>query len=111
MDTGATVSLISRELISRPLKPCSLKARGIGGEELQVLGMKELEVSIGTLTISHQFMVVGMRNTCILGADFLKSGRMVVDIANSKLTWPSGEVALVIETTAPTVNKIKRTVR
>ncbi|CAB4038951.1 Retrovirus-related Pol poly from transposon, partial [Paramuricea clavata] len=106
VDTGATVSLISRELISGPLKPCSLKARGIGGEELQVLGMKELEVSIGTLTISHQFMVVGMRNTCILGADFLKSGRMVVDIANSKLTWPSGEVALVIETTAPTVNKL-----
>ncbi|CAB4022565.1 Retrovirus-related Pol poly from transposon, partial, partial [Paramuricea clavata] len=68
--------------------------------------MKELELSIGTLTISHQFMVVGMRNTCILGADFLKSGRMVVDIANSKLTWPSGEVALVIETTAPTVNKL-----
>ncbi|CAB4034456.1 Retrovirus-related Pol poly, partial [Paramuricea clavata] len=69
--------------------------------------MKELEVSIGTLTIFHQFMVVGMRNTCILGADFLKSGRMVVDIANSKLTWPSGEVALVIETTAPTVNKLR----
>jgi hypothetical protein len=106
VDTGATVSLISRELISGPLKPCSLKARGIGGEELQVLGMKELEVSIGTLTISHQFMVVGIRNTCILAADFLKSGRMVVFIANSKLTWPSGEVALVIETTAPTVNKL-----
>ncbi len=52
------------------------------------------------------YMVVGMRNTCILGADFFKSGRMVVDIANSKLTWPSGEVALVIETTAPTVNKL-----
>jgi hypothetical protein len=41
-------------------------------------------------------MVVGLRNACILGADFLKSGGMVVDIANSKLTWPLGEVALVI---------------
>ena len=106
MDTGATVSLVSRELVSGPLKPCSLKARGIGGEELQVLGMKELKVRIGTLTISHQFLVVGMRNTCILGADFLRSGRMVVDIANSKLTWSTGEVALKIETTAPTVNKL-----
>ena len=81
VDTGATVSLVSRELVSGPLKPCSLKARGIGGEELQVLGMKELKVRIGTLTISHQFLVVGMRNTCILGADFLRSGRMVVDLA------------------------------
>ena len=31
---------------------------------------------------------------------------MVVDIANSKLTWSAGEVALEIETTAPTVNKL-----
>ena len=106
MDTGAAVSLVSRELVSGPLKPCSLKARGIGGEELQVLGMKELKVRNGTFTISHQFPVVGMRNTCILGADFLRSGRMVVDIANSKLTWPTREVALKIETTAPTVNKL-----
>ena len=93
VDTGATVSLISRELVSGPLKQCSLKARGIGGEELQVLGMKEMKVRIGTLTISHQFLVVGMRNTCILGAA-------------SKLTWSTGEVALKIETTAPTVNKL-----
>ena len=31
VDTGATVSLVSREFISGPLKPCSLRARGIGG--------------------------------------------------------------------------------
>ena len=73
---------------------------------LQVLGMKELKVRIRTLTMSHQFLVVGMRNTCILGADFLRSGRMVVDIANSKWTWSTGEVALKIETTTPTVNKL-----
>ena len=38
VDTGATVSLVSREFISGHLKPCSLKAQGIGGENLQVLG-------------------------------------------------------------------------
>ena len=31
---------------------------------------------------------------------------MVVDLANSKFTWSTGEVALKIETTAPTVNKL-----
>jgi hypothetical protein len=61
------------------------KRSRIGEEELQVLGMKELEVGVCTLTISHQFMVVGIRNTCILGADFLKSGRMVVDIV--RMLW------------------------
>lgn len=106
VDTGSTVSLISRQFISGTLKPCSLKARGIGGEELQVLGRKEFEVHLGTLTVPHPFVVVGMRNTCILGADFLKSGQMLVDVANSRLSWPTGAVPLIIETTTPTVNKL-----
>ena len=85
MDTGATVSVVSRELIKDPLKPCSLKAQGIGGEDIQVLGMKETGAQLENTSMSHQFLVVGMRNTCILGADFLKSGSMIVDIANGKL--------------------------
>ena len=106
VDTGATVSLVSREFISGPFKPCYLKAQGIGGENLQALGMKELSVCLGTFNVSHQFLVVGMRNTCILGADFLKSWKMIVVIGNAKLSWSMGEVELILETTAPTVNKL-----
>ena len=105
VDTGATVSLVSREFICGPLKPCYLKAQGVGGENLQVLGMKELSVCLGTFSVSHQFLVFGMRNTCILGADFLKSGGMIVDIGNAKLSWSMGEVELILEITAPIVNK------
>ena len=31
---------------------------------------------------------------------------MIVDIVNGKLSWPTGESQLVIETSAPTVNKL-----
>ncbi|CAB4023007.1 Hypothetical predicted protein, partial [Paramuricea clavata] len=31
---------------------------------------------------------------------------MVVDIANSKLSWKTGEAALFVETTSRTVNKL-----
>ena len=106
VDTGASVSLISREFVVGPLRPCSLKARGISGEQLQVLGMKELSVNINSLNVNHPFVVIGMRNTCILGADFLKSGQIVVDVANAKLSWPTGQVGLTVEATAPTVNKL-----
>ena len=106
VDTGASVSLISREFVVGPLRPCSLKARGISGEQLQVLGMKELSVNINNLQVNHPFVVIGMRNTCILGADFLKSGLIVVDVANAKLSWPTGQVGLTVEATAPTVNKL-----
>ena len=95
-----------REFVVEPLRPCSLKARGISGEQLQVLGMKELSVNIDNLQVNHPFVVIGMRNTCILGADFLKSGQIVVDVANAKLSWRTGQVGLTVEATAPTVNKL-----
>ena len=68
-----------------------LKARGIDGQDNQVLVMKEIGVQLENTSISHQFLVVGIRNTCILGADFLKLGGMIVDILNGKLSWPTGE--------------------
>ena len=71
-----------------------------------MLGSTDLHVCLGMSKVSHQFLVVGMRNTCILGADFLKSGGMVVDIANSKLSWMTGEAELIVEATSPTVNKL-----
>ena len=106
VDTGASVSLISREYVVGPLRPCSLKARGISGEQLQVLGMKELAVNIDSLKINHPFVVIGMPNTCILGADFLKCGQIVVDVANAKLSWPTGQVGLTVEAAVPAVNKL-----
>ena len=47
-----------------------------------------------------------MQNQCILGADFLKANGMVVDIGHERLSWASGQVSLLIEAAAPTVNKL-----
>ena len=105
-DTGASVSLVSRQLVPGPLTPSSLKARGIGGEELQVLGQAKLQFHLGKDTFVHLFVAVGMTNTCILGADFLKASKMLVDVGNSKLSWPGGNVPLVVELTTPSVNKL-----
>ena len=66
-----------------------MKVRGIGVEELHVLGQAELNFRLGNDNFVHSFVVVGMANTCILGADVLKDSKMMVDIGNSKLSWPS----------------------
>ena len=58
VDTGASVSLVSRQLVPGPLTPCSLKARGIGGEELQVLGQAKLQFQLGKDTFVHSFVAV-----------------------------------------------------
>ena len=47
-----------------------------------------------------------MCNICILSADFLKSGQMVVDMANARLLWPTGGVPLIVEISTPTVSKL-----
>jgi hypothetical protein len=106
VDTGASVSLVSRQLVPGPLTPCSLKARGIGGEELQVLGQAKLQIQLGKDTFVNSFVAVDMTNTCILGADFLKASKMLVDVGNPKLSWPGGNVPLVVEFTTPSVNKL-----
>ena len=104
MDTGATGSLVSHQLVPSPLKPCSLKARGIGGENLQVLGITESHVQLANITLKHHLVVVGMSNTCIL---FLKSWKaIVVDVAKAKLTWETGEMPLMVETTTPSINSL-----
>ena len=106
VDTGASVLFVSRQLVPGPLTPCSLKAQGIGGEECQVLGQAKLQLKLGKDTFVHKFVVVGMTNTCILGAIFLKASKMLVDVGNLKLSWPGGDVPLVVELTTPSVKKL-----
>ena len=83
-----------------------MKVRGIGVEELHVPGQAELNFRLGNDNFVHSFVVVGMANTCILGADFLKDSKMMVDIGNSTLSWPSDNIELVVESTTPGVNKL-----
>ena len=78
--------------------------RDCGGRPTCV-GINGLACLPWDVEVSHQFLVVGRRNTCILGADFLKSGGMVVDIASSKLSWMTEEAELIVEATSPTVDK------
>ena len=47
VDTGVTVSLVKRQFVPDPLIPSSLKARGIGGEELQVHGQADFNSKSG----------------------------------------------------------------
>ena len=71
-----------------------------------MLGMTESHVQLANITLKHHFVVVGMSITCILGADFLKAGKIVVDVAKAKLTWETGEMSLMVETTTPSINSL-----
>jgi hypothetical protein len=68
--------------------------------------MTDIHVRVNGLNVVHTFVVVNMQNQCIFGADFLKANGMVVNIAQELLSWDSGEMRLLIEAAAPTINKL-----
>ena len=57
-DAAAIVSFMSRSLVKGPARPCALNARGVDGEELRVLGRKEIPLTIGNEDITDSFLVL-----------------------------------------------------
>ena len=88
------------------VRKCGLEARGISGEKLRVNGLADLWFKIGDKIGLHSFIVVEMRDKCVIGADFLRKTGMVVDVAREKLWWDTGEADLVVQENAPVVNKV-----
>ncbi|CAB3996555.1 Transposon Ty3-G Gag-Pol poly [Paramuricea clavata] len=42
VDTGATVSLVNKNIVQGHIRECKLRARGVGGENLHVIGMTDI---------------------------------------------------------------------
>ena len=88
------------------VRKCELEARGISGEKLRVNGLADLWFKIGDKIGLHSFVVVEMRDKCIIGADLLRKTGMVLDVAREKLSWETGETDLVVQENASVVNKV-----
>ena len=55
VDTGATVSLVNKDLVVGPIRECTLRARGVGGESLHILGMTDISVRMNNFRADEQF--------------------------------------------------------
>ena len=84
IDSGATVSAISQEVVGEPYihRPESEHATTIGanGLPLDVVGHVTLPVAIGDLNAQQDFVVVkNLSVDCLLGTDFLTAHKAVID--------------------------------
>ena len=76
VDTGAMVSLIHPGISRAQVQFCDVKARGVTGRKLEILGEQEVEFSIKGqdfyLTFKHTFIVSPLEHCSsgILGMDF-----------------------------------------
>ncbi|THD20458.1 hypothetical protein D915_008740 [Fasciola hepatica] len=80
IDTGASCSVINRSLtkISHSV-PLNGRLIAANGTVMPILGQVAGSVSIGRCTVQHQFLCADVAWDAILGMDFLRAHRIVID--------------------------------
>jgi len=78
VDTGTIISIIQPDISKAQVQPCDIKARGIMGTQLDVIGEQEIEFTLQSnehdTTFVHTFLVSPLLrcSSGILGMDFLQ---------------------------------------
>ena len=96
IDTGASVTMVSKELVSRlgvceMVRPCKVKIRSFTRDQVPVEGQVDLEIEMGGQIIKQNCIVSGYNDTDILvGMDYLKKAKAVLNIPKGELRTPQG---------------------
>ena len=88
LDSGAAISVVHRKLLPSHISISGPTTAAVSatGAPMDIAGRATLSVSLGTFTVTHEFTVVlHLTVDCLLGADFLKRYRAIVDCGNSIL--------------------------
>ena len=88
LDSGAAISVICQTILPTDTEIRSSAAAAVGatGTPLVVKGHVTLSVSMGHLTVMHEFTVVqNLSVSCLLGTDFLRRYNVIVDCGNCLL--------------------------
>ncbi|OOZ48965.1 hypothetical protein BOW40_12280 [Solemya velum gill symbiont] len=92
MDTGSDVTVISvqefetifnHNTITLSKEDTSFKTAN--GEYLQIAGTCEINLRIGSCVYPHKVLVANIAEKAILGNDFLRQNRVVIDLSRNKL--------------------------
>ena len=108
VDTGATVSLLSEAWWKAAGQPGHLESvtealHTADGKPLTVRGRVSGLLGFGEHKVETSFLVADVNSTGILGADFLRKTRAVIDLAGEQVVWADGEdtrVGVVCRNTA-----------
>ena len=108
VDTGATVSLLSEAWWKAAGQPGQLESvnetlHTADGTPLPIKGKVSAVLQCGDHEVETSFLVADVASTGILGADFLRRTKAVIDLAGEQLVWAAEEgtrVAVVSRHTA-----------
>lgn len=113
IDTGANVSVIPVSKVNRNKvnKQCEYKLFAANGTEIRTYGIVSLELNLGLRRSFKWNFIISDVKQPIIGADFLKTHNLIVDLGNGKLTdgltsfERYGKVLCSIE---PSISSIRR---
>ena len=116
LDSGAAISVVHHKLVPSHISISGSTTAAVSatGAPLDIAGRATLPVSLGTFTVTHEFTIVRhLTVDCLLGADFLKRYKAIVDCGNSVLyltdrehqyTIPVTQGAQLLQQVPPTSN-------
>lgn len=114
IDTGANVSVIPVTKVSSNKRnyECNYKLFAANGTEIKTFGVLTLELNLGLRrSFKWPFIICDVVNP-IIGADFLKTHRLLVDLHNRKLVDSVTHlctVGTIISNNEPTIKSIQET--
>jgi len=96
LDTGASHSIIRRELVKKTaIQPLSkVKLKTATGEQAEILGSIQRKVTIGGKSTNHEFLVAAINDDVILGLDFMEKHNFTLDLKNRILKYYNLEIPL-----------------
>ena len=112
IDTGAAVTLVSKEIFQKfqmksELQPSNLVICGADGKDLDVSGEGTMEIiTLGPLKVTHEVIVAALQPDAVLGMDFLSQHECKVDIPAQSLITKSLVVNLWQEGNIPQSCKV-----
>ena len=100
IDTGASFSIISPQLVSRiPYAKINhndrINLRGVTGTHLNIKGNTDISFDIGNQTITHTFIICeNISEQMILGTDFLKKYEVEISYKNRSISFNDETIQL-----------------
>ncbi|KAL5016451.1 hypothetical protein ScPMuIL_006040, partial [Solemya velum] len=101
VDTGSDVTVISVQEFETIFKQNNITLsnedtsfKTANGEYLQITGSCEINLSIGSCVYPHKVLVANIAEKAILGNDFLRQYRVVIDLSRNKLKISTNTVQL-----------------
>ena len=95
IDTGASHSIIRKDLVRHGIKPVlGAKLRTATGQQAPICGNIILSVDIGNVAVDHEFLVAEIVDEIIIGMDFMIAHGLTLDMREMVMKFQNTDILL-----------------